>query len=89
MANENKSCAAKLHFIRIFYWRLFLIYIKLRISSERAREKARPSAQGLIPEKEYFSGPSKLKISRLPDFCGIKRKDEGWETKQKKTFRGK
>lgn len=37
--NANKSCAAKLHFIRIFYWRLFLIYIKLTIGGAKGRNR--------------------------------------------------
>lgn len=43
--NANKSCAAKLHFIRIFYWRLFLIYIKLTIGGAR-KKKPRSKIKG-------------------------------------------
>lgn len=60
MTNANKSCAAKLHFIRIFYWRLFLIYIKLTIGGAKACEtdgtsRSRLMEKARTAEKAYFT----------------------------------
>lgn len=64
--NANKSCAAKLHFIRIFYWRLFLIYIKLTIGGARKR-KPRSKKRKMANRKAYFTRdkPENIQICRL------------------------
>lgn len=56
MTNANKSRAAKLHFIRIFYWRLFLIYIKLTIGGAKEGEpKSKLEKKKNGERKAYFT----------------------------------